>query len=76
MNEFLFPLSLVSSTSLFKGTFGLGMNCVKSLAWQTRWLVQATVAMLLPFTRAFVVVPDRRGLVDSSAESWGQGARR
>lgn len=59
MNELMFPLLLVVFASLFQGTFGLGMKCMKPLAWEAWWVVHATVAMLLfPWIWAFLVVPD------------------
>jgi L-rhamnose-H+ transport protein len=59
MDTITIAFLLVIFASIFQGSFGLGMKYIKPLAWESWWLVHATVAMILfPMIWAFIAVPD------------------
>ena len=65
--ELFLPFLLLIFASFFQGTFGLGMKYMNPMSWESWWVIQVLVAMILfPMIWAYIVIPDLFDIIASS----------
>ena len=65
--ELFLPFLLLIFASFFQGTFGLGMKYMNPMSWESWWVLQVLVAMILfPMIWAIIAIPDLFEIISNS----------
>ena len=65
--ELFLPFLLLIFASFFQGTFGLGMKYMNPMSWESWWVVDVLVAMILfPMIWAIIAIPDLFEIISNS----------